>query len=192
MPRYVAFLRAINVGGRNVEMVRLAALFEALGGSSVETLLASGNVIFHSPARGRRALALQIESRLEQELGFAVATFLRTAAEVARIAGHSPFPAAEVARAGAFVVGLLAAPLTPAQAATLQSMRSPIDDLRADGSEIYWLCRRKQSDSTFSNAVFERTLGVRATFRSRSTLVRLAAKCASAERQSVRTAADAG
>jgi hypothetical protein len=41
---------------------------------------------------------------------------------------------------------------------------------------MYWLCRKKQSESTFSNARFEKTLGGRATFRGVKTIVKLAAK----------------
>ena len=53
MPRFIAFLRAINVGGHNVTMKELRGLFEALGLKSVETFIASGNVIFESRSTGR-------------------------------------------------------------------------------------------------------------------------------------------
>ncbi len=46
MTRYVAFLRAINVGGRTVAMRELTRIFERLGFSDVGTFIASGNVIF--------------------------------------------------------------------------------------------------------------------------------------------------
>ena len=49
----IAFLRAVNVGGRVVKMDRLRALFEGEGFTGVETFIASGNVIFDS-RRGRR------------------------------------------------------------------------------------------------------------------------------------------
>jgi uncharacterized protein (DUF1697 family) len=43
MPRFIAFLRAINVGDRNVKMGTLRALFTAVAFSQVETFIASGN-----------------------------------------------------------------------------------------------------------------------------------------------------
>ena len=46
MTRWVALLRAINVGGRTVKMDRLRALFEELRYANVETFIASGNVLF--------------------------------------------------------------------------------------------------------------------------------------------------
>ena len=48
MPRYVALLRAINVGGRNVKMAELCALFEQARLTDVQSVIASGNVLFAS------------------------------------------------------------------------------------------------------------------------------------------------
>ena len=62
--RLVAFLRAINVGGHNVKMDRLRELFEALGLTNVETFIASGNVIFDSPATNTQVLEKEIEDHL--------------------------------------------------------------------------------------------------------------------------------
>ena len=78
MTVYIAFLRAINVGGRTVKMDRLRGLFEHLGYADVETFIASGNVIFQSPAEDTRALEQQIEAHLAASLGYEVATFVRT------------------------------------------------------------------------------------------------------------------
>lgn len=171
----MAFLRAINVGGRTVTMARLAGAFETLGLARVETFLASGNVVFEATATAR-ALEPRIEAGLRAALGFEVATFLRTDVEVARIAAHEAFPAAAVDSAGAHVVGLMARPLPPAGVRALLALRSDIDDFAVDGAEVYWLCRARQSESAFSNQVFERVTGVRATFRGLNTMRRLAAK----------------
>jgi uncharacterized protein (DUF1697 family) len=75
-------------------------------------------------------------------------------------------------------VALLAKPLSPSQRTALASLESGIDTLRAMGPQVYWLCRRNQNDSKFSNAVLERALRVRATIRSMSTMNKLAAKLA--------------
>jgi hypothetical protein len=45
---------------------------------------------------------------------------------------------------------------------------------RSSGREVWWLCQVKQSESTFSNAVFEKALGLKATFRGFNSLRRLA------------------
>ena len=62
---YIAFLRGINVGGHGVvKMAELRNAFEAMGFASVRTLLASGNVIFETERKDRKALTREIESRL--------------------------------------------------------------------------------------------------------------------------------
>lgn len=176
MPRYAAFLRAINVGGHVVKMTELRRLFEALGFREVETFIASGNVVFTSGAARTAALEKRIEKQLHKALGYEVRTFLRSDTEVAAIASYAPFKASDVRTAGALVVGFLAAALEADALKRLRTLRTEIDDFHVHGREVYWLCRRKQSESTFSNAVFERTLRVSTTFRGVQTVVRLAAK----------------
>ena len=69
--RYVAFLRAINVGGRVGKMAALKGLFERLKLADVETFIASGNVIFTSASDAQRLERL-IEGALEKVLGQAL------------------------------------------------------------------------------------------------------------------------
>jgi uncharacterized protein (DUF1697 family) len=80
--------------------------------------------------------------------------------------------------AEAFNIGFLQRPLSSEAAKCLMSLRSDIDDFHVHGTEIYWLCRTRQSDSKFSNALFERKTGAPATFRGAKTIARLAAKLA--------------
>ncbi|MBI3240862.1 MAG: DUF1697 domain-containing protein [Chloroflexi bacterium] len=176
MPRYIAFLRAINVGGHTVKMDELRALFESLGFSKVETFIASGNVIFETKSGKTQALQTRIEKLLHQSLGYEVATFIRTDAEVAAIAHYKPFTDSALQSAGALNVAFLAEPLPGEAQKTLMRLKTDIDDFHAHGREVYWLCRKKQSESTFSNALFERTLKIQTTFRGFNTVLKLAAK----------------
>lgn len=177
-PRTFAFLRAINVGGHTVTMEKLRRIFSALGLKEVETFIASGNVVFASPSTGARVLQSKIEDRLQASLGYEVKTFLRSEKELAAIAAHRPFTEPRRKTAGTFCVGLLADPLTKAAVASLLALRTTEDDFHVHDREVYWLSKKKQSESTFSNALFERTLKVRATFRGMNTIERLAARYA--------------
>ena len=176
MPKYVAFLRAINVGGHVVKMDRLRQPFVDLGFKSVETFIASGNVIFEPPVLGIGTLEAKIAARLEEALGYEVATFIRTLGEVAAIAACRPFTPEDLAGAAAFNVALLKDALSKEKEKALGGLKTSVDDFRVKGAEVYWLCRARQSESKFSNAVFERTLRVQATFRSMRTMERLAVK----------------
>lgn len=175
MTRYVAFLRAINVGGHVVKMDVLRGCFESLGLAGVETFIASGNVIFESRVAAA-ALERRIEACLRESLGYEVATFLRTDAEVAAIALHRPFPAPALAAAAALNVGLLTEPLSAAAKRTLMKFCTDVDDFHVHDRQIYWICRNRQSESKFTNAAMERSCAVRATFRGINTIRKLAAK----------------
>lgn len=176
MPQYVAFLRAVNVGGRIVKMDELCAHFAAAGCSDVETFIASGNVIFSSPARSTVAAEQAIEAHLKKALGYDVATFIRAPSEVAAAAAHEPFPAAAVAGAGAYVAAFLKRPLDAAGKKGLAALVSPQDRFVAHGSVVYWLSALRQSETKLTLVKFERAVGGPATMRAMTSLRRLAAK----------------
>jgi uncharacterized protein (DUF1697 family) len=174
--RLIAFLRAINVGGHTVTMARLRQEFEALGLTDVETFIASGNVIFTSRSAKVAALEKKIEARLRTSLGYEVATFVRTADEVAAVAGYQPFAAAAIADGGTVYVGFVEKPLDAVAARAVMTFRTEIDDFHVKGREVYWLRKTRDSDSPFKYVSLEKTLKIRATFRGLNTVARLAAK----------------
>jgi uncharacterized protein (DUF1697 family) len=172
--KFIAFLRAINVGGHTVKMDRLRELFEALNLGNVETFIASGNVIFDSPAKDTRKLELQIESHLKESLGYAVTTFLRSPAEVARAAAYQPFP--EAPDDSTLFVGFLAAAPSAEVQVKVAGCRTPVDEFHVHEREVYWLCHKRFSDSPFSGAKLEKALGMPTTLRNLTTVTKLAEK----------------
>ena len=166
----------INVGGRNVKMDHLREIFESFGFTNVETFIASGNVIFETRSKDVDALIKKIEKRLKESLGFEVAAFLRSDSELAEIANYKPFPKSQIVSAVALNVAFLSAPLDAKLKKMLMALKSDIDDFHVHGREVYWLCLKKQSKSKFSNAVFEKTLGIKSTFRGMNMLKKLAEK----------------
>jgi uncharacterized protein (DUF1697 family) len=178
MSRYIAFLRAINVGGHPVKMETLRQLFEMFGFENVETFIASGNVVFESTIHDIVALELKIASGLRSALGYEVATFIRSGAELVKIAAYQAFPQSELEKSTAFNIAFLSTPLDDKAKQKLMALGTDIDTFATHGREVYWLCRKKQSESTFSNAVLEKTLGVKSTLRGKNTVNKLAAKIA--------------
>jgi uncharacterized protein (DUF1697 family) len=177
MPRYIAFLRAVNVGGHNtVKMDFLRQLFESLGFSNVETFIASGNVVFEAKSKNAQALERGIENRLREALGYEVATFIRTDAELAAVARYKPFSQSDLDGAVALNIAFLADGLDGKSSERLIALRTDIDDFHIHGREIYWLCRQRQSGSKVSNAVLENALGQKSTLRGATTIKRMAAK----------------
>ena len=176
MAKVFAFLRAINVGGHTVTMATLRQEFEGIGLDAVETFIASGNVIFESRAKDLAALEKTIERRLLKSLGYEVRTFLRTEGELAMVARHEPFTTAQMRSARQVCVGFIAEPLARDLARSVIGLKTDIDEFHVSGREVYWLCKTGQSDSTFSNARFERLIKAGATWRNRTTVSKLAAK----------------
>lgn len=176
MPKYVAFLRAINVGGHTVKMDQLRQLFVSLGFTNVETFIASGNVIFDSPSKNTAALEKKIEAHLQKALGYEVATFIRSTTELAAIAAHKPFPDSDIADADALYIGFMAAVPSDAAKEKLLAVNTETDRFQLKGRELFWLLRSRFSDSKFSGAKLEKTLGLPATLRNSTTVIKIVAK----------------
>jgi uncharacterized protein (DUF1697 family) len=173
MERYVAFLRAINVGGHRVKMEDLRKLFEELKLANVETFIASGNVIFDASAGGERALEKKIEAHLKQSLGYEVSTFLRTPAELAATLSHPAFPPG-VAEGHSVYIGFLHEPPAAERNAKLVALGNEIDEFHVNGREFYWLARKKISESTITGNQIEKALGMPTTMRNVTTVTKLA------------------
>jgi uncharacterized protein (DUF1697 family) len=167
------FLRAINVGGRNVAMEELRQTFIDMGFAGVESFIASGNIVFQADAATAvERLEVRVEQQLEVALGYPVTAFVREPGELLRIA-----EAAFTGVAGSHQVGLLkVAPDDGHRAATLQ-LQTENDLVDVVGREVHWL-RPEPSASKLANGQFERALKAPMTFRTVTTLRRLAAKYA--------------
>lgn len=91
MPVYVALLRAVNVGGSGkLPMKQLRAMCEECGFESVETYIASGNVVFRSSDEADRARSV-LERRLEDYAGRKVDVLVRSAREMADLVEANPY-----------------------------------------------------------------------------------------------------
>jgi uncharacterized protein (DUF1697 family) len=91
MTRYVALLRAVNVGGTGkLAMADLLALCHEIGFTHVETYIASGNVVFGSKLSSATVKSA-LESKLHTFVGKPVGVVVRTAAEMRAVLEANPF-----------------------------------------------------------------------------------------------------
>jgi uncharacterized protein (DUF1697 family) len=89
--QYLALLRGINVGGKNlVKMSDLRAAFEKMGFSEVATYIASGNVVFRAPRQKREELAARMESELTRRFGTELKVVLLTESELKAVVEGAP------------------------------------------------------------------------------------------------------
>ena len=170
MARYIAFLRAINVGGHIVKMERLRSLFEELGFDNVETFIASGQVIFDTRATDPGKLEAKIEKHLRAALGYDVATFIRTPEQLRKVA--------ELARPDGRTLYVCFTRQRPNKAAQdkLSTYNDDTNEFEVHGTEIYWYRRGGLSDTKFTGALLEKIIGMPATARNVNTVNRLVAR----------------
>ncbi len=185
--RYIAYLRAINVGGRTVKMAALRDLFESLGYRDVETFIASGNVIFREPnsvvsrrspknAPDTARLELSLEASLAEALGFTVDVFARTTSDNVQLAHWTPKRAQPFPDKGdTLYVGFLKDAPTTAVMRAISAFENEVDRFFFTEREVYWLCRKTISTSDFSGARLEKLLGAPTTMRNITTVRKLAA-----------------
>jgi len=175
--RYVALLRGINVGGHRVKMDRLRELFVDLGFEDVETFIASGNVLFSCESADAGNLERRIEDHLAKQLGYDVATLLRTPDELSAVAAFQPTSDHEANEDASLYVMFLAEPADPELQAKLGQLTTTMDEFVFLGREIYWLIQGKLSDSPlFGGGITKAMRGVPNTARNMTTLRRLVAK----------------
>lgn len=173
--RWVALLRGINVGGHRVKMDRLRELFSELALSDVASFIASGNVIFTGPGGDRAGLEATISAHLESALGFEVATFLRTPAELAAVAAFEPDPDAREPETVHVIFHR--APLGDGTRRAIRALESGSDRFAFEGRETYWLIRGKLSESPlFGGDVTRALAGVPHTMRNLGSVRKLVAK----------------
>ena len=90
--KYVAFLRGINVGGKNkIKMENLREVFASLGFETVKTYINSGNVIFETVETAGKELAAKIESAIEKEFALKIKVIVREMSEIENIVANNPF-----------------------------------------------------------------------------------------------------
>ena len=146
--KYVALLRGINVGGRN--LVKMADVRDRLEGrdfTRVTTYIQSGNVLFESRSSDAVRLTAVMEKALVTAFGHEVPVFLRSQAQLKRIVSQAP-SAWKTGNALRQNVAFLRAPLTAKRALSEIDPRPDVDSVTAGNGVLYMstvMSRVKQS-----------------------------------------------
>jgi uncharacterized protein (DUF1697 family) len=177
MAKHIAFLKAINVGGHTVKMDHLKKLFEKMGFESVETFIASGNVMFETKSKSMGAIKKKIETELEKSLGYKVATFIRSTKELKEILEHKPFKEPELASKQNYLyIGFLENQPDKESLKKVLALSDEVNEFNFNNKELYWLCRKNFSDSGITGKSLEKALGMETTIRNSTTIRKMAPK----------------
>jgi uncharacterized protein (DUF1697 family) len=168
--RYVALLRAVNVGKAKVEMARLRKVCESVGCTDVKTYIQSGNVVLTSPLSVAE-LATTLERAIAAEFGIPSAVMVRTHQQLVDVLAGNPFPHADPSHV--HVAFLTKAP-TMAELAGLDGLDCAPDEFAVNGTEVYCHFPNGLGRSKLPAQLFDRRLKIPATLRNWRTVTKLA------------------
>jgi uncharacterized protein (DUF1697 family) len=174
MARYVAFLRAVNVGGRVVKMEELKELFAMPGIKNISTYIQSGNVVFDATTE-KDALKTKIEKKLFKELGYEVLVFLKSFADIRNIIKRNPYSENEL-EGHDLHLSILSGKPDKEGLAFVQDFIAPFEQIRISGTEAYILVpSRSFGNSKLGKVNLERKLKVSSTSRNWNTMNKILA-----------------
>ncbi|MEJ7847173.1 MAG: DUF1697 domain-containing protein [Pyrinomonadaceae bacterium] len=172
--KYVALLRGINVGGRNmIKMETLRATLGSLEFENVKSYINSGNLVFETAAVDQEALEHAIRDEIRVEFGFDIAVMVRSMDEIRSLIEDNPFE-------GRFEndkdlhIFFLREPLSDEQNSLLLANESENELFSVRGREIFNLLRISILDSVMGKGFIDKKLKIPATARNWRTVKKIA------------------
>jgi uncharacterized protein (DUF1697 family) len=174
MPRYLALFGSINVGGRRLKMADLRAAFEAEGFARVETVVASGNVLFDHPERPDEGLEEKLGLMMLERFGMNSVALVRSRDALAKAIAENPFAADGEEN---FVHTLfLDDEVDPAAFARLDADRRGPERIALGDRALHIDYVAGVGESKLVGAFIERRLGAKGTARNLRSMRRILAK----------------
>ena len=174
MPRYLALFGSVNVGGNRLTMADLRAAFEGEGFANVETVVASGNVLFDHAERPDEGLEEKLGLMMRERFGMSSVALVRSRVAMARAIAENPFAADGQEN---FVHTLfLDGPVDSAGFDKLQSDRAGPERIALGDRALHIDYVAGVAESKLVGAFIERRLGARGTARNLRSMKRILAK----------------
>jgi uncharacterized protein (DUF1697 family) len=172
MVTYIAWLRGINVGGKNLlPMKAFSVTLQNLGLKKVRTYIQSGNVVFETSKRSCASLANKISTVISSEYGMQIPVQVLTRDELQEASDANPYPEEEGKTVHFFF--LAAAPVN-ANLPALKALASPSENFELHGPVFYLHAPDGIGRSKLAVKA-ERLLAVSATGRNLNTVRKLLA-----------------
>jgi uncharacterized protein (DUF1697 family) len=141
MTTYIALLRGINVGGKNlIRMPALKAAFEEDGFGDVATYIQSGNVLFSAPSARTTALTDRIETLLAEAFDYVPTVVVRNRTQMRAIVDGTPKGFGTEPAKYRYDVVFLKEPLTAKAAMKSLQLKPGVDEAHA-GTGVLYLSR---------------------------------------------------
>ncbi len=170
MPTCIVLLRGVNVGGAaKVPMAQLRAALNDAGYDGCRTYIQSGNIVLRGAAT---SVASDVHDVIEREFGHDVKVIVRTLTQLDKVVNSNPFAGGGADPSRQLHVGFLHARPAKAAVAAIDPHRAAPDELRVNGTEVYFHCPNGWGNSKVS-AGLEKALGVAMTVRNWRTVTTL-------------------
>ncbi len=174
--KYVALMRGINVGGKNMlPMKDLAAMFVAEGCTRVSTYIQSGNVVFSATPKVLVGLSGKITGRIAKKFGYQIPVVVRSADELANAIRGNPFLKSGADEKTVFLAFLGNDVPSMDAVAGLDANRSPGDLFHVQDREIYLHLLNGAGKTKLTNAYFDSKLKTISTLRNWATVQKILA-----------------
>lgn len=175
MPRYISFLRGVNVGGNNkVSMAELKKLLAANGYRDVVTYINSGNILFTSDSTDCAVLQRHHEALIAEHFGLAITLAIVPGDTLLSAVKHAPEwwnRDADTKHNAIFVI-------PPATAASVTEAIGPAkpeyEQVAAHGQVIYWSAPIATFSRTRWSKVVSTSVYGSITIRNANTVLKLA------------------
>lgn len=175
MTRYVALLRGINVGGKNlIGMPALKACFEAQGYRDVVSYIQSGNILFSSSEPGA-ALVERIEADLSKTFGYTASVVLRSKRQLRGVVDGAPAGFGARPALYRYDVLFLKPPLSAAEAMERVAVRAGVDQVFTGSGVLYFSRLIRRATQSYLNRLVSLPIYKRMTVRNWNTTTRLLA-----------------
>lgn len=172
MGRFVALLRAVNVGGRKLPMAELRALCSELGWTDVATYIQSGNLVF-SASGVAEALEAALERAIAGRFKMEVPVVVRTAAQWRRYAPSSPFPQAAKDEPNRLMLLVSKKPPAAGAERAIQAKAAAGEQVRRTGDSLWIHFPQGSGTSKLTPTLIDRAIGSPATSRNFNTVLKL-------------------
>ena len=173
MAKFVALLRAINVGGRSkLPMAGLRALCGKLGWKDVATYIQSGNLVFEASGSAA-SLEANLEKALGEEFGFTPAVMVRSVPDWKALAQANPFPKESEKEPNRVLVGISKAKPKAGAAEALEARAAAGERVREAGGALWFHYPAGVGTSKLTPSLIDRLAGSPVTARNWRTMLKL-------------------
>ncbi|GAA2900992.1 DUF1697 domain-containing protein [Enterococcus pseudoavium] len=174
MEKYIAFLRGINVSGKNkIAMPMLKSAFETAGFSAVKTYINSGNVLFTSEIQEINQLIKKCEVLITEAFELTIPVAVVAVAELNVTIKHAPSWWNQAEETIHYAI-IMIPPLTTAEVfAAVGEIKPEYEQIACYGELIFWSAPRKTFNQARWSKIASSSVNKQVTIRNANTINKL-------------------